>query len=152
MTTPHVNLSDYVPWLEDRKWCYIRLEGTTFGEVPINCEVKLEVWDSSTGVVIDAVRCGNSPLIAAWVSQSAIERGVHRSGPFSRRLPRGQMAALRPGAARRLERIWCWKSAATPDSTPFEMKRRGAARVVGKTSATWLKPASRRSLRGRHRA
>jgi myo-inositol-1-phosphate synthase len=55
----HVGPSDYVPWLKDRKWCYIRMEGTTFGNVPLNCEVKLEVWDSpnSAGVVIDAVRC-----------------------------------------------------------------------------------------------
>jgi myo-inositol-1-phosphate synthase len=40
----HVGPSDYVPWLEDRKWCYIRMEGTTFGNVPINLELKLEVW------------------------------------------------------------------------------------------------------------
>jgi myo-inositol-1-phosphate synthase len=55
----HVGPSDYVPWLTDRKWCYIRMEGTTFGNVPLNCEMKLEVWDSpnSAGVVIDAIRC-----------------------------------------------------------------------------------------------
>ncbi len=55
----HVGPSDYVPWLTDRKWCYIRMEGTTFGDVPLNMEVKVEVWDSpnSAGVVIDAVRC-----------------------------------------------------------------------------------------------
>jgi myo-inositol-1-phosphate synthase len=55
----HVGPSDYVPWLTDRKWCYIRMEGTTFGNVPLNLELKLEVWDSpnSAGVVIDAVRC-----------------------------------------------------------------------------------------------
>jgi myo-inositol-1-phosphate synthase len=55
----HVGPSDYVPWLTDRKWCYIRMEGTTFGNVPLNLEMKLEVWDSpnSAGVVIDAVRC-----------------------------------------------------------------------------------------------
>ena len=60
----HVGPSDYVPWLEDRKWCYIRVEGTTFGNVPINCELKLEVWDSpnSAGVVIDAVRCAKLAL------------------------------------------------------------------------------------------
>jgi myo-inositol-1-phosphate synthase len=60
----HVGPSDYVPWLHDRKWCYIRLEGTTFGNVPLNCEVKLEVWDSpnSAGVVIDAVRCAKLAL------------------------------------------------------------------------------------------
>jgi myo-inositol-1-phosphate synthase len=60
----HVGPSDYVPWLTDRKWCYIRMEGTTFGNVPINCEVKLEVWDSpnSAGVVIDAIRCAKLAL------------------------------------------------------------------------------------------
>jgi myo-inositol-1-phosphate synthase len=54
----HVGPSDYVPWLEDRKWAYIRLEGTAFGDVPLNAELKIEVWDSpnSAGVVIDAVR------------------------------------------------------------------------------------------------
>jgi myo-inositol-1-phosphate synthase len=55
----HVGPSDYVPWLTDRKFAYIRLEGTTFGGVPLNVELKLEVWDSpnSAGIVIDAVRC-----------------------------------------------------------------------------------------------
>lgn len=55
----HVGPSDYVPWLTDRKWCYIRMEGTTFGGVPLNLECKVEVWDgpNSAGVVIDAVRC-----------------------------------------------------------------------------------------------
>lgn len=55
----HIGPSDYIPWLEDRKWCHIRMEGTTFGNVPLQCEVKLEVWDSpnSAGVVIDAIRC-----------------------------------------------------------------------------------------------
>src|SRR5437763_13414209 len=60
----HVGPSDYVPWLEDRKWCYIKMEGTTFGNVPLHCEVKLEVWDSpnSAGVVIDAIRCAKLAL------------------------------------------------------------------------------------------
>jgi myo-inositol-1-phosphate synthase len=55
----HIGPSDYVAWLTDRKWAYIRLEGTSFGNVPLNVELKLEVWDSpnSAGVVIDAVRC-----------------------------------------------------------------------------------------------
>jgi len=55
----HVGPSDYVPWLTDRKFCYIRMEGRTFGDVPLNLEMKLEVWDSpnSAGVVIDAIRC-----------------------------------------------------------------------------------------------
>jgi myo-inositol-1-phosphate synthase len=60
----HVGPSDYVPWLNDRKFCYIRMEGTTFGNVPLSCELKLEVWDSpnSAGVVIDAVRCAKLAL------------------------------------------------------------------------------------------
>jgi myo-inositol-1-phosphate synthase len=68
----HVGPSDYIPWLTDRKWCYIRMEGTTFGNVPLNCELKLEVWDSpnSAGVVIDAVRC----------IKLALDRGI--SGPL----------------------------------------------------------------------
>ena len=68
----HVGPSDYVPWLTDRKWCYVRMEGTTFGEVPLNLEAKLEVWDSpnSAGVMIDAVRC----------AKLALDRGL--SGPI----------------------------------------------------------------------
>ena len=55
----HVGPSDYVPWLTDRKFCHIKMEGRTFGDVPLNLELKLEVWDSpnSAGVVIDAIRC-----------------------------------------------------------------------------------------------
>jgi myo-inositol-1-phosphate synthase len=55
----HIGPSDYVPWLKDRKWAQIRLEGTSFGDVPLSVELKLEVWDSpnSAGIVIDAIRC-----------------------------------------------------------------------------------------------
>jgi myo-inositol-1-phosphate synthase len=60
----HVGPSDHVPWLTDRKWCHIRMEGTTFGNVPLTAEVKLEVWDSpnSAGVMIDAIRCAKLAL------------------------------------------------------------------------------------------
>jgi myo-inositol-1-phosphate synthase len=60
----HVGPSDYVPWLTDRKWAYIRLEGSSFGDVPLNLELKLEVWDSpnSAGIVIDAVRLAKLAL------------------------------------------------------------------------------------------
>ncbi len=60
----HVGPSDHVPWLTDRKWCYIRMEGTTFGDVPLNVETKLEVWDSpnSAGVMIDALRAAKIAL------------------------------------------------------------------------------------------
>jgi myo-inositol-1-phosphate synthase len=55
----HIGPSDYVAWLDDRKWAYVRLEGRAFGDVPLNLEYKLEVWDSpnSAGVIIDALRC-----------------------------------------------------------------------------------------------
>ena len=68
----HVGPSDHVPWLTDRKWAYIRMEGTTFGEVPLNIEVKMEVWDSpnSAGVMIDAIRC----------AKLALDRGI--GGPL----------------------------------------------------------------------
>ncbi len=68
----HVGPSDYVPWLKDRKFCHIRMEGTTFGNVPLNLELKLEVWDSpnSAGVVLDAIRC----------CKLALDRGV--GGPL----------------------------------------------------------------------
>ena len=64
----HVGPSDYIPWLSDRKWCHIRMEGRTFGDVPLNLELKLEVWDSpnSAGVVVDAIRC----------CKLAMERGI----------------------------------------------------------------------------
>jgi len=67
----HVGPSDYVPWLKDRKFCHIRMEGQTFGDVPLNLELKLEVWDSpnSAGVVIDAIRC----------CKLALERGLKGS-------------------------------------------------------------------------
>ncbi|HUK63005.1 MAG TPA: hypothetical protein VLV15_06725, partial [Dongiaceae bacterium] len=60
----HIGPSDHVPWLQDRKWAYIRVEGRSFGDVPLTAELKLEVWDSpnSAGIVIDAVRCAKLAL------------------------------------------------------------------------------------------
>jgi myo-inositol-1-phosphate synthase len=60
----HIGPSDHVAWLQDRKWAYIRMEGRNFGDVPLNVEMKLEVWDSpnSAGVVIDALRCARIGL------------------------------------------------------------------------------------------
>ena len=68
----HIGPSDHVPWLEDRKWAYIRMEGRNFGDAPLNIELKLEVWDSpnSAGVIIDAVRC----------AKVALDRGI--GGPL----------------------------------------------------------------------
>jgi len=61
----HIGPSDYVAWLDDRKWAYVRLEGKAFGDVPLTLEYKLEVWDSpnSAGVIIDAVRCAKVALV-----------------------------------------------------------------------------------------
>ncbi len=69
----HIGPSDHVAWLEDRKWAYVRLEGRNFGDVPLNIELKLEVWDSpnSAGVIIDAVRC----------ARVALDRGI--GGPLA---------------------------------------------------------------------
>jgi myo-inositol-1-phosphate synthase len=71
----HIGPSDHVPWLKDRKWAYIRIEGREFGDVPVNLELKLEVWDSpnSGGVVIDAVRC----------AKLALDRGLGGALPAS---------------------------------------------------------------------
>ncbi|HEV2345610.1 MAG TPA: inositol-3-phosphate synthase [Actinocrinis sp.] len=71
-TNVHIGPSDYVSWLDDRKWAYVRLEGRAFGDVPLNLEYKLEVWDSpnSAGVIIDAVRC----------AKIALDRGI--GGPI----------------------------------------------------------------------
>ena len=68
----HIGPSDHVPWLSDRKWAYIRMEGRNFGDVPLNLELKLEVWDSpnSAGVIIDALRC----------AKLALDRGI--GGPL----------------------------------------------------------------------
>ena len=100
----HVGPSDYVPWLTDRKWAYIRMEGSSFGDVPLNVELKLEVWDSpnSAGIVIDAVRMAklalNNGVAGSLVGPSSYlmksppaadpgrrgaraGRGVHRAQP-----------------------------------------------------------------------
>ncbi|ALJ08118.1 MULTISPECIES: inositol-3-phosphate synthase [unclassified Brevundimonas] len=109
----HVGPSDFVPWLTDRKWAHIRLEGTTFGDVPISMEVKLEVWDSpnSAGVVIDAVRCAkvamdrgvSGPLIgpSSWFMKSPPEQFTDEEArERTLRFIRGEEPAPAPRAAR----------------------------------------------------
>ena len=99
----HVGPSDYVPWLTDRKFCYIQMEGTTFGEVPLKVEVKLEVWDSpnSAGVGIDAVRC----------CKIALDRGVSGSlvGPSSYFMKSPPQQFDDDEARRRVEAFICGK-------------------------------------------
>ncbi|HXA54139.1 MAG TPA: inositol-3-phosphate synthase [Solirubrobacteraceae bacterium] len=84
----HVGPSDYVPWLTDRKWAHIRVEGQAFGDVPLNAELKLEVWDSpnSAGIVIDAVRCCKLALNHGVAGQldgpsSYLMKSPHRQRP-----------------------------------------------------------------------
>jgi myo-inositol-1-phosphate synthase len=84
----HVGPSDYVPWLTDRKWAHIRIEGQAFGDVPLNAELKLEVWDSpnSAGIVIDAVRCCKLALNHGVAGQldgpsSYLMKSPHRQRP-----------------------------------------------------------------------
>ena len=122
----HIGPSDHVPWLNDRKWAYIRLEGRNFGDVPLNVELKLEVWDSpnSAGVIIDAVRC----------CKLALDRGI--GGPLARpvgvlhevaarAVPRRRGPPPRRGVRRR--------RVVEPSANPTQRRgrpRRGAPRFV----------------------
>ena len=82
----HIGPSDYVQWLDDRKWAYVRLEGRAFGDVPLNLEYKLEVWDSpnSAGIIIDAIRAAKiakdrgigGPILSAVVVPDEVPAGA----------------------------------------------------------------------------
>ena len=114
----HVGPCDHVPWLLDRKYCYIRMEGTTFGDVPLNCEMKLEVWDSpnSAGVVIDAIRClqaGPRPRPQGHARRS--RRPTSRSPRPSSSTTTSPTTASRPSSAARTTR---------PSSAPRPCPRR----------------------------
>jgi myo-inositol-1-phosphate synthase len=103
----HIGPSDYVQWLDDRKWAYVRLEGRAFGDVPLNLEYKLEVWDSpnSAGVIIDALRC----------AKIAMDRGeggpVHPASTYFMKSPPSRCATTSPARRSRPG------SAARPSST-----------------------------------
>jgi len=122
----HVGPSDYVPWLTDRKWAHIRLEGEAFGEVPLTAELKLEVWDSpnSAGIVTDAVRC----------IKLALDHGIsgQLDGPSSylMKSPHDQ----RPDhVARRLTEEFIARNARTREAA--EAARRAADETAGETTA-----------------
>ena len=107
----HIGPSDHVAWLDDRKWAYIRLEGRNFGDVPLNVELKLEVWDSpnSAGVIIDALRCAKlaldrgigGPLLGPVRLLHEVAAGAvpRRRGPpaWSRSSPPAEAAGFRAG-------------------------------------------------------
>ena len=108
----HVGPSDYVPWLTDRKWAYIRMEGSSFGDVPLNVELKLEVWDSpnSAGIVIDAVRLAklalNNGIAGALEGPSAyLMKSPPKQIPTTTRTTRSSASSRRTSArAKRLRR------------------------------------------------
>ncbi len=131
----HVGPSDYVPWLTDRKWAYIRMEGTTFGDVPLNIELKLEVWDSpnSAGIVIDAVR----------LTKLALNNGLVGRARRPELVPDEVAAAADPGRRRRAARRGVHRA-----QPPLGARSR-AARGLGQVSRarfgvarTWLAAAS----------
>ena len=117
----HIGPSDYVPWLADRKWAHIRLEGRGFGDQPINIELKLEVWDSpnSAGVVIDAVRCCkiamDRGLKGALLAPSAYLAEV------SARAVVGRRGARAPRALHRRRRVDPSPRRGIPESPPRPM-------------------------------
>src|SRR5260370_9775607 len=79
----HIGPSDHVPWLDDRKWAYVRLEGRAFGDLPLNLEYKLEVWDSpnSAGVIIDAIRAAKTGLDPGIGGAPPVPRALFSSCP-----------------------------------------------------------------------
>lgn len=119
----HVGPSDHVPWLTDRKWAHIRVEGTSFGNLPLTCEMKLEVWDSpnSAGVVIDAVRC----------AKLARDRGIGGAliGPSAYFMKSPPQQFTDDEAARRVEDFIA-ATADCPATTPAAADAAGE-RVVG---------------------
>jgi len=108
----HVGPSDYVPWLTDRKWCHIRMEGRAFGDVPLQLELKLEVWDSpnSAGVIIDAVRC----------AKLALDRGIGGSltAPSSYFMKSPPVQYTDDEARRRVQEFIAAQPAQAPQAAP----------------------------------
>jgi myo-inositol-1-phosphate synthase len=123
----HIGPSDYVPWLTDRKWAYIRMEGSAFGDVPLNIELKLEVWDSpnSAGVVIDAVRC----------AKIAMDRGM--SGPIvapSAYFMKTPPKQFKDEAARQMTEDFIAGPAGATNETEGEKKSKSSAKAESEAS------------------
>ena len=156
----HVGPSDYVPWLKDRKWCHIRMEGTTFGDVPLNLEMKLEVWDSpnSAGIVIDAVRCAklglDHGLKGALVAPSSYFKKsppVQIPDDVSRELveayirdPKGTERLLRDKGAPTLKRDVAPGRRAAPSMNGHAPAARTGAKPAARPAAKPRKPAKKR--------
>jgi len=104
--TIHIGPSDHVPWLDDRKWAYIRLEGRAFGDVPLNAELKLEVWDSpnSAGIIIDAIRAAKIALDRKVGGPLLSASSYFMKSPPEQRLDHDARASLEAFIAGELER------------------------------------------------
>jgi myo-inositol-1-phosphate synthase len=147
----HIGPSDYVEWLSDRKWAYIRMEGTTFGNVPLNIEFKMEVWDSpnSAGVVIDAVRCcklgldnGLSGALEAPAAYFKKSPPVQYTDDEARRLTEEfiQKYAINKGKTTK-RKLTMKKKSETKATTTNRMKK-----TTKKTKATPKKRVTRKTL------
>ena len=119
----HVGPSDYVPWLTDRKWAYIRMEGKSFGDVPLNVELKLEVWDSpnSAGIVIDAVR------LAKLALNNSVAGALEAPSSYLMKSPPVQ---IRDDEARENTERFISSTRARPPRSPRSLGR-SAARTAG---------------------
>ncbi len=140
----HIGPSDYVPWLSDRKWAYIRMEGTTFGDVPLNLELKLEVWDSpnSAGVVIDAVRCCKLAL------DNNLSGALNGPSSYFKKSPPVQYT---DEEARKLTEEFItrygWKKSVAKTTTPAIKRQKKTAKTVSvskKTAPAMAAKAARR--------
>jgi myo-inositol-1-phosphate synthase len=129
----HIGPSDYVSWLDDRKWAYIRMEGRTFGDVPLNIEMKMEVWDSpnSAGVVIDAIRCCKLAL------DNKISGSLNAPSSYFKKSPPVQYT---DDEARRLTEEFITKYG-------WKQTGAGAATKVAARRATTKKPATRKTTK-----
>jgi myo-inositol-1-phosphate synthase len=125
----YIGPSDYVPWLTDRKWAHIRIEGQAFGDVPLNMELKLEVWDSpnSAGIVIDAVRC----------CKLALNHGVagQLDGPSSY-LMKSPMHQRPDSEARELTEKFIAKYTGKPGTQPVAKRGRSARQADANATTT----------------
>jgi myo-inositol-1-phosphate synthase len=146
----HVGPSDYIPWLKDRKWCHIRMEGTTFGDVPLNLEMKLEVWDSpnSAGVVIDAVRCAklglDAGLTGALVAPSAyFKKSPPAQVPDDRAREMTEEFIRNPKAAHAAGVALLAQRASMNGTGPSGAKKKAAAPAARKRKARSKKPRSK---------
>ncbi len=148
----HVGPSDYVPWLKDRKWCHIRMEGTTFGDVPLNLEMKLEVWDSpnSAGVVIDAVRCAklglDHGLKGALIGPSAyFKKSPPRQFPDEIAREMTEAFIKNPASDTRYAAALANGAPARP---PARAKAKAQAKPKSSTNGASGAPATRRAAKG----